>query len=241
MNCPNDQSPSQPSNFKPQPMYSPSQPRSPTPKEPDSLTPIPFNPSHKHKKGLHGKLDWKQFGYTNVQLAIGVLVSVVALLGAINGYTYLNQAKVNNEISLLVSLRASTSRLIATQGLSVTSGPSISTLANLGFFPNNLVTGIGTAGATVSNPWGGSITVAAARGDGVAVDATRPSDSMAFTSTNIPDAACRILGVSLDAVVSALKIGATSIKTTLAPTSSPATVGTNCTGNANILIYTISG
>jgi len=183
----------------------------------------------------------QQGGYTNVQLAIGVLVSVIAVLGAISGYTYLNQAKVNNEIALIGDLRANTSKFISTQGLGVTTTPLISTLANLGFFPTNLVTGIGTATATVANQWGGTITVASARGDGVGVDATHPSDSIAYTFTNVPDAACRILGVSLDSVVSALKIGATSIKTTLAPTSSPATVGTNCTGGANTLIYTISG
>lgn len=183
----------------------------------------------------------RQAGYTNVQLAIGVLVSVIAVLGAISGYTYLNQAKVNNEIALIGDLRANTSKFISTQGLSVTTTPVISTLANLGFFPTNLVTGIGTAGATVSNQWGGSISVTSARGDGVAVDATHASDSIAYTFTNVPDAACRILGVSLDSVVSAMKIGAVSIKTTLLPTTTPATVGTSCTGNANVLVYTISG
>lgn len=182
-----------------------------------------------------------QAGYTNVQIAIGVLVSVIAVLGAISGFTYLNQAKVNNEIALIGDIRANTSKFISTQGLGVTTAPAIATLANLGFFPTNLVTGIGTAGATVANQWGGAITVATARGDGVAVDATHPSDSIAYTFTNVPDAACRILGVSLDSVVSALKIGATQIKTTLAPTSSPATVGTSCTGNANTMVYTISG
>ena len=181
-----------------------------------------------------------QMGYTNVQIALGVLVSVIAVLGAINGFSYLNQAKVNNEISLLAALRSNTSRLVGTQGLGVTTAPTIATLANLGFFPNNLVTGIGTAGATVSNQWGGSITVAPARADGIAVDATHPSDSIAYTFTNVPDAACRILGVSLDSVVSALKIGTTTIKTSLAPNSNPATVGTNCTGGANSLVYTLS-
>ncbi len=181
-----------------------------------------------------------QGGYTNVQIAIGVLVSVIAVLGAINGFTYLNQAKVNNEITLLVTLRANTSRLVVTQGLGVTTAPTIATLANLGFFPTNLVTGLGTAGATVSNQWGGTITVSGSRADGVAVDATHPTDSMAFTFTNVPDAACRILGVSLDSVVSALKIGATTIKTSLAPTSSPALVGTSCTGGTNSLAYTLS-
>jgi len=196
-----------------------------------------FNSSPLHKANTKSK----QAGYTNVQLAIGVLVSVIAVLGAISGYTYLNQAKVNNEIALIGDLRANTSKFISTQGLGVTTTPLISTLANLGFFPTNLVTGIGTAGATVSNQWGGAITVASARGDGVAVDATHPSDSIAYTFTNVPDAACRILGVSLDSVVSALKIGGTNIKTTLLPTSVPATVGTNCTAGANTLIYTISG
>ena len=195
----------------------------------------------KHPSLKPSKKTIQQAGYTNVQIAIGVLVSVIAVLGAISGFTYLNQAKVNNEIALIGDIRANTSKFISTQGLGVTTAPAIATLANLGFFPNNLVTGIGTAGATVANQWGGTITVAAARGDGVAVEATHPSDSIAYTFTNVPDAACRILGVSLDSVVSALKIGATTIKTSLAPTSSPATVGTSCTGGANTLVYAISG
>ncbi len=198
---------------------------------------------YKGGKPLNQAIFLMQRGYTNVQLAIGVLVSVIAVLGAINGYAYLNQVKVSNEISMLGSLRANTSRLIGIQGIGFTSTPSISTLANLGFFPTNLVSSIGTAGATVANQWGGSIVVAAARADGVAVDATHPSDSIAYTFSNIPDAACRILGVSLDSVVSALKIGNTPIKTTLAPISSPSTVGTSCTGtgNANTMTFTLSG
>jgi hypothetical protein len=182
-----------------------------------------------------------ELGYTNVQLAIGLLVSVIALLGAINGYTYLNQAKVNNEIILISSLRSNTGRIVGSQGLGFTSNPVISTLANLGFFPNNLVTNLGLSTATVGNQWGGTISVTSARGDGVTVDATHPSDSIAYTFTNVPDAACRTLGISLDSMVSGIKIGATTIKTTIAPTSSAALVGATCTGNANNMVYTISG
>jgi hypothetical protein len=192
------------------------------------------------KQNVHSSKK-NQAGYTNVQIAIGVLVSVIAVLGAISGFTYLNQAKVNNEIALIGDVRANTSKFISTQGLGVTTTPAIATLANLGFFPTNLVTNIGLSTATVANQWGGTINVTSARGDGVAVDATHPSDSIAYTFTNVPDAACRILGVSLDSVVSGLKIGANTIKTSLAPTSSPALVGTSCTGNANSLVYTISG
>lgn len=78
-----------------------------------------------------------QRGFTNVQIAIGILVGVIILLGSLGGYQYINQAKVNNEISNITDLRSATVRYGQFTGTFTSANVTTPILLGLNFFPNN--------------------------------------------------------------------------------------------------------
>jgi hypothetical protein len=176
----------------------------------------------------------KQGGFTNVQIAIGILVGVILLLGSLSGYQYINQAKVNNEISTLSDLRTATVRYGQFSGVLTSSNMTTAILNGLNFFTSSGLSVTGSGGTTaVGNQWGGTVvpTVGTINTAG---------DSIIFTFSGVSTYACKELGTKLDNIASIISINATVTKASGA-SSNAATVGTACTsGDANSMAYTFS-
>jgi outer membrane murein-binding lipoprotein Lpp len=175
-----------------------------------------------------------QRGFSNVQIAIGILVGVIILLGSLGGYQYINQAKVNNEITTLADLKAATVRYGQFAGLFTSTNVTLAILSGQNFFNG---AGLASSGSgtdlVISNQWGGKVTVAVGTA-GVA------GDSIDFTFTNVPSNACQELGSKVDNLVAKVKIGTTDTKA-VGAASNLASVTTACTGGgqANTIIYTM--
>jgi PilS N terminal len=189
-----------------------------------------------HRAKLQAQLH-AQRGYTNIQLAIGVLVSVVAVLGAIGGFTYVTQAKVNNQLNYLADLKNSTGRLFLQLGSATASASTLVNLNTYGFFPSSTVTGTG-ASLKVSNQWGGGVTVAQGTA-GVL------GDSIAYTFSGVPGDACVAIGLGVDAVADVVTIDGVTTKAYGASTV-PATVtgSTACASTqvgGHTFVFTIKG
>jgi len=175
----------------------------------------------------------KQEGNSSIQVAIGLMVGVILLIGAIGAYQYINQAKVNNDIAELTDLKNSTVRYGQSVGTFTSTNSTIAILTSLNFFPNPRVTGSGTAAAAVTNQWGGAITTALGT-------VNTAGDSLVFTYTGVPTAACRELVTKLDNIATTVSVGGTVTKaagaTTVAATAIPLCV----TGDNQTLAYTMS-
>ncbi len=172
-----------------------------------------------------------QRGFSNVQIAIGILVTIILLLGALSGYQYIQQAKVNNEVSTLTDLRAATVRYGQFAAPFTAVNSTLAILSNLNFFESSgfIVTRDGQGAVTgVTNQWGGAIAVAPSA-DG---------NSLEFTFNNVPRAACRELGTKVDNIVTAVSIAAVPTKAANASTN-PALVATNC-AEPSVMIFTIA-
>lgn len=163
-----------------------------------------------------------QKGFSNVQIAIGILVGVIVLLGSLAGYQYINQAKVNNEVNLLNDLRNATVRYGNFVG--TFSGTNVTTaiLTGMNFFPNGAV-----------NNFGGSIVPAVGT-------INTAGDSIQFTFNGVSTYGCKQIATMVDNTAAIVTINGTTTKAAGAATV-PATVGTACAaGDANVIIYTIS-
>jgi len=171
----------------------------------------------------HNSTHSNQRGYTNIQLAIGMIVAVLILLGSIAGYKYIDQAKVNNELSILTDLKSATTRYGQFTGIFTTTNMTTTILTGLNFFPNNSTT----------NQWGGTISAAIGT-------INTAGDSIDFTFTNVPTYACKEIGTKVDNIASVVTIGSTKTKAAGAATT-PLSVTTACaTGDNNTIIYTLS-
>jgi hypothetical protein len=176
-----------------------------------------------------------QRGFSNVQIAIGILVGVIVLLGSLSGYQYISQAKVNNEITTLGDLKSATVRYGQFAGLFTATNVTAAILNGQNFFNTAGLVVTGAAAAPViTNQWGGAVTV------GVGT-ANLLGDAIAFTFTNVPGDACRQLGTRVDNVASVVSINNVDTKAAGAQTN-VGTVTTQCAagGDANTIIYTIT-
>jgi hypothetical protein len=178
----------------------------------------------------------RQKGFNNVQIAVGILVAVVTMLGSLGSYVYVSQAKVNNEISELNDLQSNTVRYGAAISSAFTSSNmTLAILSGINFFPSSRVSGSSTT-PVVSNQWGGAITVAVGT-------INSSGDSIAFSYTGVPDYACKEIATKVDNIASIITVNSVVVKSN-GSASSAATVGTACgsTGNTNnnTMIYTIS-
>lgn len=176
-----------------------------------------------------------QQGFSNVQIAIGILVGVIILLGSLGGYQYITQAKVNNEISILGDLKAATVRYGQFAGVFSATNVTASILNGQNFFSSAGLSVTGTAAApVVTNQWGGGVTVAVGTANVL-------GDAIAFTFPNVPGNACRELGTKVDNLAATVSIGGTVTKA-VGASSNAGTVTTQCAagGDSNTIIYTIS-
>lgn len=176
-----------------------------------------------------------QRGFSNVQIAIGILVGVIVLLGSLSGYQYISQAKVNNEITTLGDLKSATVRYGQFAGLFTAANVTEAILNGQNFFNTaGLVVTGAPAAPVITNQWGGTVTV----GVGTANVA---GDAIDFTFSNVPGDACRQLGTRVDNVAAVVSINAGNTKAAGAQTN-VGTVTTQCAtpGDANTIIYTMT-
>ena len=180
------------------------------------------------------RINNKEAGVTNTQVAIVVLVGVILLLGALGGYQYISQAKVNNEISMLSDMKAATVRYGQFAGTFNKDGTDLATLHGLNFFAGAGLTVTG-AGATlqVGNQWGG--TVVPAVGNVVAA-----GDSIAYTFTGVSTYACKELGTKVDTIASKVSINGEATKLAGAHTLAADVVANCAAGDNNTMLYTIA-
>lgn len=172
----------------------------------------------------------RQRGMSMLQLAIIIVVGgIFAIAAIVYGIRYVGRAKVSNEITAISDLRTNTVNYGARVGVFTAANSSLVALVGQNFFPTNMVGGT-LAAPTVTNQWGGGVTVAVGT-------LTTAGDSLTFTSNGIPNSACTELGTSLDTVAGTITINGTATKA-LGAVSSPTAVATACANNdANVMIY----
>jgi hypothetical protein len=187
-----------------------------------------------------------QRGITTVQVAIGILVSIIALVGSFGGFQYVAQAKVNTDVNYLADLKTATVRYGSSLGAGgfTATNATLSQLNNLGFF--NSTGMFVTAGTppTVQHQYQGAVTVAVAAID----DIDLGSEGLNFTFADLPATACRDIALRIDNLAHSIKAtpaktgGTASVVKTKGGTLDPVAAATGCagTGNVNQLIVTLS-
>lgn len=176
----------------------------------------------------------KQHGNALIPYIIGLLISAILAASGIYAYQYVNQAKADADIQEISALRAATVKLAANQGGNFASIDT-ATVAGLGFFPANRVTGTG-ASTVVLNQWKGTITVAPA-----SIASASSNDALAFTYTGYPTDACKEVVQSAASIAAIVSIGGTTVKAN-GGTLNVANMITQCASGADnaTVVYTIS-
>ena len=189
-----------------------------------------------------------QRGITTVQIAIGILVSVIALVGSFGGFQYVAQAKVNTDVAAMLDLKAATQRY----GTSLGSGGftkdnvTTATLINLGFFGSSGFVLSGTIPSqTVANQYGGAVTAAVPTNS--TDEIATLTEGISFTWNGLPSAACRELALRLDTLALSVQAKAGSSATfqkvkSLGAAMIPANAATGCASASsdNVLTVTFS-
>ena len=176
-----------------------------------------------------------QRGFSNVQIAIGILVTVILLLGALSGYQYIQQSKVSNEVAMLTDLRTAIVRhgqVVGQFDTAAGKNAEMKTLIAMNMF-NGAGLSIDTTANKVYSQWGGEVTVATGT-------LTTAGDSLAFTVKGVPSAACKEISTKLDSIVAKIEVGATALKSNGA-NSTLANVITGCGSAGSVdMVYTIA-
>jgi hypothetical protein len=145
----------------------------------------------------------RQRGNMMLNSIIALIISAIVTTAGYLGFKYVEDAKVDNEISEISSLKASTIMLAQGRGTDFT-GIDLATVAGLNFFPNSRVSGSGGS-TVVLNQWKGVITVAPAT-------VISTNDSLVFSYSGVPTYACKSLVTPLANVATAIAIGGTTVK-----------------------------
>ena len=136
-----------------------------------------------------------QRGITTVQIAIGILVSIIALVGSFGGFQYVAQAKVNTDMNMMADLKTATVRYGSTLGAAGFTFANVNTdvLKRLGFFDS---AGYGVYGgvlaSTATHQSGGTVQASLPLDEGVM---TPVSEGITFTWKGLPSTACRELAL----------------------------------------------
>lgn len=136
-----------------------------------------------------------QLGITTVQIAIGILVSVIALVGSFGGFQYVALAKVNTDMNMMADSKTATVRYGLTLEAAgfTTANVKTEVLKLLGFFDS---AGYGVYGgvtaSTATHQYGGTVEAALPLDDGVM---TPQSEGISYTWKGLPSTACRELAL----------------------------------------------
>ena len=174
----------------------------------------------------------RQRGISILTVVIVLIIGAILIAGALMSLRFVDEAKVQNELNELTSLRGST-MLFAQQRGTNFAGVDLATITRLNFFPAERVTGTGTS-VTVANQWKGLITVAPAT-------TISTNDSLAFTYTGVPTAACSSLMTPAANIATAISVGGTTVKSN-GGTLALATAQDQCTAAADnaTIVYTFA-
>jgi hypothetical protein len=164
-----------------------------------------------------------QRGFSNVQIAIGILVTVILLLGALSGYQYIQQAKVNNEIGALTDIKAATVSLGQAGNFPAAAGTDTATLKGMNFFENSAF----DTSAGVKNQWGGDVTGSFTK-----------TDQITITSASVPASVCREIFPKIRTIVKDASVGQT--KVIVDGVLTVANVGTACGTTTVEMTYVFS-
>ena len=154
-----------------------------------------------------------QRGITTVQVAIGILVSVIALVGSFAGFQYVQQAKVNTDVAAMADIKTATMRygsVLGTNGFH-TGNSSLPQLISMGFFGSSAFSVSGTT--AVLNQYQGPVSVA------IPNDLGSNFDGLAFTFAGMPATSCRDVAMRIDNLATTIKIfnGNSGLTTTVKP------------------------
>lgn len=177
----------------------------------------------------------KQAGVSLLTVAIVIGIGGLFLAVALTyGPRYFTKGKVQNQVAVYGDMRSNLVSYGSRVGLFTSTNASLTALVNQNFFPASMVGGTAAA-PTVTNQWGGPVTVAI----GTVVTA---GDSLVFTDGGVPANACTELGTSIDGSAAVITINGTTTKAAGAR-SNPVTVGTSCggaSGDNNTIAVTIA-
>ena len=189
-------------------------------------------------KFIHRKYK-NQLGFSNVQIAVGILVVVIGLIGSIAGYQYVYQAKVNNDLQELTSISVGVKRYKASVSDFNFGNSTPATFAAQGWIPQNRVRLIDSYDAEISSQW-------SQRGIRMNVSQiNNNNDAIQVTYFDVPDYACKELAIKAAGLVDKIDIDEASIKTLGTPIDVPALINvcnTNgfASSGSHAIVYTIS-
>lgn len=191
-----------------------------------------INKNHALKFKSRAQSRSRQRGMSMLQIAIVIVIGgIFAIAAVVYGVRYIGRAKVSNEITAVSDLRTNTVNYGSRVGTFTTANSSMVALVGQSFFPANLVGGSATA-PTVANQWGGSVSVSVGT-------LSSPGDSLTFSSSGIPNAACTELGTSLDTIAGVITINGTTTKA-VGGVSSATAVASSCNNaDANVMVYVL--
>lgn len=144
-----------------------------------------------------------QRGITNIQIAMGIAVVGLSIIGGLFLLKYPENQKVKNEVAELMDLRASSVGYATKRGGKYT-GLTLATSCAIGFFPEGRCTGAAAATA-VSNQWGGAVSL-------TIVDVNGAGTGIEWRYNGLSPRACIDEVTDLWHSAAKIKIGATEVK-----------------------------
>lgn len=169
----------------------------------------------------------KQRGFTLIELGIVVVIGSILLAVALSiATTVLADNRANDELKEVPLIVTRIQKLYNNRAnfTGLTTALAISQNS----FPANRV----TSTTTVTNRWGGTITVAPAT-------MVTASDAVTATYTNVPKSECLAVLPQLDSSMRTMTVGGTSTKADGVPTDLTA-LGTQCALAPTTVVYTFS-
>jgi prepilin-type N-terminal cleavage/methylation domain-containing protein len=168
----------------------------------------------------------RQSGFTLVELGMVVAIGAIIIgIGLVVVPSILASTRANAEISELPTVVTKIQRSFQNQpNYSLVSQ---STIAGLKAFPDAQV-----SGTTITNRWGGTVTVAPAT-------LVTADDAVALTSTQIPTAECLQLGQGVEGTMRQISIAGVVVKADGTSATDPAKLGTQCNSASTVtIVYT---
>jgi prepilin-type N-terminal cleavage/methylation domain-containing protein len=168
----------------------------------------------------------RQSGFTLVELGMVVAIGAIIIgIGLVVVPSILASTRANAEISELPTVVTKIQRSFQNQPNY--SQVSQSTIAGLKAFPDSQV-----SGTTITNRWGGTVTVAPAT-------LVTTDDAVAITSTQIPTAECLQLGQGVEGTMRQISIAGVVVKADGTTATDPAKLGTQCASASTVtIVYT---
>jgi hypothetical protein len=166
----------------------------------------------------------KQAGLTTIQIAVGIAVVGLSIVGGMFLFKYIESAKVKNESAEIADLRSSSVNY-ATQHAGRYTGISMDIACSKDFFPQGRCSGTGAA-TTATNAWGGAITVATA-------NLTGANTGVAWTYPGLTTSACIAEITDVWHHAARIDVGTTPVKTATTQALNDAAIIAACKAEAD--------